>query len=150
VTPHLVCRNAPAAIEFYKKAFRAEEIKRMPGPDGRTIMFAELKIGDSRVFLNDEFPQMGCKSPQALGGSPVTVHLYVEDVDAVYNQAVSAGATAAMPVQDQFWGDRYGMLVDPFGHTWSVANHMEDLTPQEIGARAAKMFGAGGPCGQQA
>ncbi len=144
VTPHLVIRNAAEAIEFYKKAFGAEELCRMPSPDGKTVMHAEIKIGDSVLMLCDEFPQMGAQSPQALGGSPVTVHLYVADVDQAYKRAVDAGATAAMPVQDMFWGDRYGKLTDPFGHHWSIATHTEDLAPEDIGKRAAEAFSHGG------
>lgn len=145
VTPHIVCQNASAAIDFYKKAFGAEEVMRMPGPGGG-IMHAEVTIGNSRVMLVDEMPQMGCKSPKSLGGSPVTIHLYVNDVDKVYNQAVGAGAIPAMPITDMFWGDRYGMVIDPFGHQWSIATHKEDLSPQQCAERMAKAF-AGGGCG---
>ena len=136
LTPHLVVKGASQAIEFYKKAFGAEEIGRMPAPDGKTIMHADLKIGDSHVFLVDEFPQMDCRSPQSIGGSPVTIHMYVEDVDAAFGKAVAAGAKVRMPLADMFWGDRYGILADPFGHSWSLATHKEDLTPKEISARA--------------
>lgn len=145
VTPHIVCQNASAAIDFYKKAFGAEEVCRMAGPGGG-LMHAEVAIGNSRVMLVDEMPQMGCKSPKSLGGSPVTIHLYVNDVDKVYSQAVSAGAAPAMPVQDMFWGDRYGMVIDPFGHQWSIATHKEDLTPQQMGERMAAAM-SGGKCG---
>ncbi|RIK62398.1 MAG: glyoxalase [Planctomycetota bacterium] len=145
VTPHIVCQNAAAAIDFYKKAFGAEEVCRMPNPGGG-LMHAEVAIGNSRVMLVDEMPQMGCKSPKTLGGSPVTIHLYVNDADKVFNQAVSAGATPIMPVQDMFWGDRYGLVADPFGHQWSIATHKEDLTPQQMSERMAKMM-AGGGCG---
>ena len=106
VTPNLVVKGAGKAIEFYKKVFGAQELSRMPGPDGTTIMHAEIKIGDSIVMLNDEFPQMGARGPQSLGGSPVTIHLYVDDVDAVFAKATAAGATTTMPVADMFWGDR--------------------------------------------
>jgi uncharacterized glyoxalase superfamily protein PhnB len=147
ITPHIVLRNAAQAIEFYKRAFGAEEISRAPGPDGNTVMHAELKIGDSYVFLCDEFPQMGAKSPLSLGGTPVTLHLYVQDVDQVFQQAVQAGAQAVMPVKDQFWGDRYGMLQDPYGHRWSVASHVEDVSPAEMQKRAAAAF-KGGNCGE--
>jgi len=140
ITPHLVVRDANRAIDFYKKAFGAEELLRMPGPDGKTIMHAELKIGDSVIFLNDEFPEMGARAPESLGGSPVTLSLYVEDVDAAFNRAVKAGAKVTMPVADMFWGDRYGKLVDPFGHLWDMATHKEDLTPDEISKRAKSFF----------
>jgi PhnB protein len=140
LTPHLVVKGASEAIEFYKKAFGAEELTRMPGPDGKTIMHAALKIGDSRLFLVDEFPQMGCVGPLSLGGSPVVIHVFVEDVDTLFNQAVSAGAEVRMPLVDAFWGDRYGQLVDPFGHKWSLATHKEDLTPEEISNRAQAAF----------
>lgn len=133
ITPHLVLKGASAAIEFYQKAFGAIEHYRMPMPDG-SLMHAEIKIGDSVFFLNDEM--MGAKAPQSLGGSPVTIHLQVEDVDALWNQAVAAGCTVVMPLADMFWGDRYGMLVDPFGHNWSMASHLEDVPPEEMGKRA--------------
>lgn len=131
VTPHLVCDGAADAITFYKKAFNAVESARMPGPGGK-IMHAQIKIGDSHIMLVDEFPDMGSFGPKHLKGSPVTLHLYVEDVDAVYKQAVDAGATARMPPADMFWGDRYGVLVDPFGHNWSIATHKRDLTPEQM------------------
>jgi uncharacterized glyoxalase superfamily protein PhnB len=140
LTPHLIVRGAAQAIEFYKKAFGAEELTRMPSPDGRTVMHAELQIGDSILFLADEFPEMGARSPKALGGSPVTIHLYVADVDAVFNRAIQAGATAQMPPTDMFWGDRYGKLTDPFGHVWSVATHTEDVPPEEMAKRAQAAF----------
>ena len=141
VTPHLVVRDANAAIEFYKKAFGAKEHSRAAGPDGKSIMHAELEIGDSRLFLNDEFPDWGEKSPLGLNGSAVTIHLYVADADALWQQALSAGAKELMPLSDAFWGDRYGKLVDPFGHKWSIASHIEDLTPEEMTKRAAAAFG---------
>src|SRR5262249_12449532 len=131
VTPHLVVRGAAQAIEFYKKAFGAKELRRAPGPDGKTLLHAEVQIGDSRTFLNDEYPEMGAISPQGLKGTPVTIHLQVEDVDSLYQQAVSAGAQVVMPLADQFWGDRYGMVTDPFGHQWSIASHVKDMTPEE-------------------
>jgi PhnB protein len=143
ITPHLVIRNAAQAIDFYKRAFGAEEIYRSPGPDGKKLMHAALQIGNSRVFVCDEFPEQGGKSPLALGGTPIVLHLYVEDVDKVYQQAVQAGAQAIMPVKDQFWGDRYGMLKDPYGHQWSVASHVEDVPPAEIQKRAAAAFKSG-------
>jgi PhnB protein len=136
ITPHLVVKGASEAIEFYKQAFAAEEIRRLPGPDGKSIIHAEIKIGDSRLFLVDEFPDMGCVAPKSSGGSPVAIHLFVEDVDSVFKAALAAGAKERMPVADMFWGDRYGRLVDPFGHEWSVATHKEDLTPEELRRRA--------------
>lgn len=141
VTPYLVIRGASEAMNFYKKAFGAKELFRMPGPDGKKVMHAEMQIGDSIVMLSDEFPEMGGHSPQALNGSPVGIFLYVDDVDAVFNRAVAAGAKPEMPVQDMFWGDRYGKFTDPFGHRWSVATHKEDLSPEEIGRRAAAASG---------
>ena len=141
LTPHLVVKGASDAIEFYKKAFGAQEIGRMAAPDGKTIMHAQIKIGNSIVFLVDEFPQMGCKGPLSIGGTAVTLHLYVEDVDAAFNRAVAAGAQVTMPVADAFWGDRYGRLADPFGHHWSLATHKEDLTPAQISERAKTACG---------
>jgi uncharacterized glyoxalase superfamily protein PhnB len=135
VTPHLTIRGAAEAIEFYKKALGAREIRRSPGPDGK-LMHGEIQIGDSRIFLNDEFPEMGASSPPALKGTPVTMHLFVEDCDAVFEKAVKAGATVAMPLADQFWGDRYGLLVDPFGHRWAIASHLKDMTPEQMRAAA--------------
>jgi len=135
VTPHLTIRGAAEAIEFYKKAFGAREIRRSPGPDGK-VMHAEIQIGDSRILLNDEFPEMGAFSPSSLKGTPVTMHVFVEDCDAVFDKAVKAGATVAMPLADQFWGDRYGLLVDPFGHRWSIASHLKDMTPEQMRAAA--------------
>lgn len=142
ISPHLVVKGANDAIEFYKKAFGAVEHSRMPTPDGSAIMHAELQIGDSRFFLNDEM--MGSKSPQSLGGSSITVHLYVQDVDALWNQAVASGCQVTMPLMDMFWGDRYGMLADPFGHNWSLASHIEDVPPEEMGERAAAAMAAMG------
>jgi PhnB protein len=138
VTPHLVVRDAEKAVEFYKSAFGAEELFRMPGPDGK-LMHAELKIGDSIVMLADEFPEWGSNSPLAIGGSPVTLHLYVEDCDAAFNRAIETGATVKMAPNDAFWGDRYAQVVDPFGHIWSVATHVKDVTPEEMGAAMAAM-----------
>jgi len=135
VTPHLVVRDGNKAIDFYKAAFGAKELMRMPGPGG-AIMHAELKVGDSRIMLADEWPQ-GPKSASSLGGSPVVVSLYVTNADAVYERAVKAGAKVLMPLGDAFWGDRYGQVQDPFGHIWSVATHKEDVTPKEMARRAA-------------
>ena len=140
LTPHLVVKGASKAIDFYKKAFGAQEIKRMPGPDGKSILHADLKIGDSHVFLVDEFPDMNARGPETVGGSPVSIHIYVEDADAAFERAVAAGAEVKMPLADQFWGDRYGVLTDPFGHVWSIATHKEDLTPEQIGKRAQAAF----------
>src|SRR5262249_12482440 len=131
VTPHLIVRDAARALDFYKKAFGAEVMGVMPTPDGK-IMHAAIKIGDSIIMLNDEFPEMGARSPQSTGGTSVTLHLYVEDVDTRFAQAVSAGATTKMPVMDQFWGDRYGVLTDPFGHQWSIATHVRDMSPEDM------------------
>jgi uncharacterized glyoxalase superfamily protein PhnB len=140
ITPHLITSNAMRAIDFYKQAFGAVEVTRAAMPDGR-IMHAALKIGDSMIFLNDEFPEFGSeRSPQALGGTPVTINLFVDDADAAFNRAVSAGAEVTMPLADQFWGDRYGKLRDPFGHAWAIAMHKEDLTPDEIHARQEAFF----------
>jgi uncharacterized glyoxalase superfamily protein PhnB len=140
LTPHLVVRDAPKAIEFYKKAFGAEVKGIYYAPDGK-VMNASLRIGDSSLMLNDEFPGMGkSSSPQSLGGSCVTLHIYVEDVDRLFNQAVAAGAKVTMPVMDAFWGDRYGQVQDPFGHQWSLATHKEDPTPQEIEKRGKAAF----------
>lgn len=138
VTPHLVCAGAAAAIEFYKKAFGAEERGRLAGPDGR-IMHAMLRIGDSPVMLVDEMPEWHSLGPKALKGSPVTIHLYVADADAFVSRAAQAGAKVTMPVAEQFWGDRYGKLEDPFGHHWSVATHVRDVTPEEMKQAMAKM-----------
>lgn len=131
ITPHLVCAGAADAMAFYKKAFNAVEIHRIPGPGGK-LMHGAIRIGDSMVMLADEFPEWGSKGPKTLGGTPVTIHMYVDDVDAVFAQAVAAGATPAMPVADMFWGDRYGMVLDPFGHSWSVATHIKDMTDDEL------------------
>jgi len=135
ITPYLTLNDAAKAIDFYKRAFGAKEMMRMDGPTGK-IGHAELKIGDSMIMLSDEMPGAGAKSPKSLGGTTVNIFLYVEDVDSVFNQAVSAGAKADMALADQFWGDRYGKVTDPFGHSWSLATHKEDLTPQEISKRA--------------
>jgi len=140
ITPHLVINGASQAIEFYKKAFGAVELVRMPWPDRHAIMHAQLQIGDSRLFLVDESPEMGSRGPATGGGSPVTIHLYLEDVDSTFKAALAAGAREIMPPTDMFWGDRYGKLVDPFGHEWSLATHKEDLTPEEMAERAKSAF----------
>lgn len=146
ITPSLVCRNAAKAIEFYKQVFGAQEQMRMPGPGGK-IMHCELKIGDSMLFLSDEFPEMGAVAPESSGGRSSYLFLYVEDVDAVFNRAVTTGARVEMPVMDMFWGDRYGKITDPFGHQWGVATHKEDVTPEELKRRSeafsAKAAGQG-------
>jgi len=136
ITPHLVCEGAAEAIEFYKKAFDAVENGRMPTPDGK-IMHAQIRIGDSPLMLVDAFPDMGAFGPKALKGSPVTIHLYVEDADKTFDQAVAAGATVRMPLADMFWGDRYGQLIGPFGHIWSIATHKHDYTPEQMQANMA-------------
>ena len=141
LTPHLVCAGAADAIGFYKKAFGAVELARLPGPNGK-LMHAMVRIGDSTLMLVDEAPEWGALGPKMLKGSPVTIHLYVTDVDATVAQAVAAGAAVTMPVTDMFWGDRYGQLEDPFGHRWSVATHTRDLTEAQIQQEAAKMGGA--------
>ena len=131
VTPSIVVRDAPKALEFYKKAFGADETMRMPGPDG-SILHAEFRIGDSVIMLNDEMPAMGSKSPKAYGGTPVRFYVYVENVDAAWKRAIDAGAKQVTPLQDMFWGDRLGCVEDPFGHAWNLAQHVGDPTPEEI------------------
>jgi PhnB protein len=138
VTPHLICAGAADAIEFYKKAFGAVEEARIPGPGGK-LMHAMIRIGDSAVMLVDEMPEWGALGPKALKGSPVTVHLYVENADATFERAVKAGAKVTMPIADQFWGDRYGKLEDPFGHHWSVATHVRDVSAEEMQQAMKKM-----------
>ncbi len=140
ITPYITVKDANRAIEFYKKAFGAEEIMRMSRPDGRGIMHAELKIGDSRLFLSDEAPDCANRSPESLGGTSGGICLYVKDVDTVFERAKSAGAEVRMPLADMFWGDRFGTLVDPFGHEWSLATHIEDVTPEEMRERAEAFF----------
>jgi PhnB protein len=135
VTPYLIVKGAAQAIAFYEQAFGAQELYRMPGPDGR-VGHAELRIGDSRIMLADEHPEVGALSPGSVGGSPVTIHLYVEDVDATFARATAAGARTTRPVADQFYGDRLGILTDPFGHVWSVATHREDVSEDEMRRRA--------------
>jgi PhnB protein len=140
ITPYLIVRGGVAALEFYQRALGATELCRMDMGGGK-VGHAEMRIGDSIVMLADEHPEMGYKSPQAYGGTPVSLVLYVEDVDALVQQAVDAGAKVTRPVQDQFYGDRSGTVVDPFGHVWTIATHKEDLTPEEIGKRAAAQHG---------
>ncbi|MEO8033918.1 MAG: VOC family protein [Acidobacteriota bacterium] len=137
VTPYLMLRGAAKAIEFYKKAFGAEEVLRMPMPDGR-LGHAEIRIGDSHVMMADEFPEMDYVGPQSRGGTTVSLMLYVDDCDAVFNQAVAAGAVVKKPMADQFYGDRVGSLEDPFGHFWSIGTHKEDLSEEELQKRMAE------------
>ncbi len=139
VTPYLICAGAADAIEFYRKAFGAVELYRLPGDDGQ-VMHASIRIGDSVIMLNDEMPKWGAFGPKSLKGSPVTIHLYVEDADASFAQAVKAGAKVTMPLEDAFWGDRYGKLEDPFGHQWSIATHVRDVTPEEMQKAMTEMF----------
>ncbi len=141
VIPYLAIDGANAAIDFYVTVFGAKERLRMPGPDGK-IGHAELEIGDSVVMLADTFPDMGGPSPKALGGTPVTMMVYVEDVDAVFGRAIEAGASQERPVENQFYGDRSGSFVDPFGHKWFVASHVEDVSPEEMARRAAAVMGS--------
>ena len=142
IAPHLVVDGAARAIEFYKKAFGAEEIRRMPSPDGTKILHAEMKIGDSILFLVDEFPEFGgpSRSPTALGASSVALHQYVKDTDAAMQRAVDAGAKVTMKAMDAFWGDRYGKVTDPFGHEWTFATHIRDMTPEEMAKAAQEYF----------
>ena len=139
VTPYMAVKNGIKALEFYKKAFGATELTKLIMPDGR-LGHAELRLGDSMIMLSDEFPEYGGKSPQTLGGSPVNIHLYVDDVDAFFKKAIAAGAKEAKPIKDQFYGDRSGQLEDPFGHLWWVATHKEDVPPDELQRRADSMF----------
>ena len=139
VTPSLVVAGAAEAIDFYKKALGAEEIMRFPAPDG-TIMHAELRIGDSVIMLGEEMPEQGGRSPKSYGGTPVSFFVYQENVDAAWTRAVGAGAKPIMPLADQFWGDRSGCVEDPFGHQWWLAQHIEDLTPEELQKRAEAFF----------
>jgi len=140
VTPTLTVKDASAAIDFYKRAFGAQEIRRSPSPDGTKIMHAEIKIGDSMIMLNDEFPEMGCLSPETLKGVASSLWLYLPDVDASYKKAVDSGAHPLMPPSDMFWGDRFGKVRDPFGHEWSLATHVEDLSDKEITKRRDAFF----------
>jgi PhnB protein len=134
ITPYLIVKGAAKALEFYKKAFAATESIRMDGPNGR-VMHAEIKIGDSFVMLADEVPEMGARSPDTIGGTPVGLMIYTADVDAMTKQAIASGAKVDRPVQDQFYGDRSGTVVDPFGHKWTIATHKEDVSPEEMSRR---------------
>ncbi len=138
-TPYLVITNAAQAIEFYKEAFGATELMRLAAPDGK-LMHAEIRIGDSPIMLCDECPDWNALSPQTIGGTTVSIMLYVNDVDSVVNRAVAKGAAVLMPVEDQFWGDRMGTVIDPYGHKWSVATHTEDVPPEEIDKRVKALF----------
>ncbi len=142
VTPHLICAGAVEAIEFYKKAFNAVEEVRLPGPQGK-LMHAMIRIEGSAVMLVDEMPEYGALGPKSLKGSPVTIHLYVGDADAFVQRAVDAGAKITMPLADMFWGDRYGSVTDPFGHSWAFATHQRDMTPAEMEEAAKGMFAQG-------
>ena len=141
--PHLVCAPCADAIAFYKKAFGAEEVRRAPSPDGRRIMHAEVRIGGRPLFLVDDFPEFcegKSETPKALGGTPVTIHQFVKDCDAAIRRAEQAGAIVKMPPADMFWGDRYGVVTDPFGHQWSFATHQRDLTPEQMAAAMNEAF----------
>ena len=134
VSPYLVCKSAAKAIDYYTKVFGAQETVRMPGPNG-SVMHAEIKIGDSIVMLSDENKERGNLSPESIGGTAVSVMLYIDDVDGVYSRAVAAGGKGEMPPADMFWGDRMGNIVDPFGHKWAIATHKEDVSPEELASR---------------
>ena len=138
-TPYLIVDDGARAIEFYQQAFGATEVLRLAGPSGK-LMHAEIQIGDSRIMLADEFPEMDARGPLTIGGSPISMMLYVEDADAVTDRAVAAGGKVLRPIQDQFYGDRTATVADPFGHKWTIATHLEDLSPEEIRRRAAALF----------
>jgi PhnB protein len=140
VTAALTVRNGADAIEFYKKAFGAEEIMRVPGPDGTSLMHAEIRVGNSRIMLGDESPAMGCLAPVTLGGPGGSLYVYVPDVDAAFKRAVAAGAKALMPVTDMFYGDRFGQVEDPSGHRWGLATHVEEVAPEEMMRRQREFF----------
>jgi uncharacterized glyoxalase superfamily protein PhnB len=140
VTAALTVRNGADAIEFYKKAFGAEEIMRVPGPDGKSLMHAEIRVGNSRIMLGDESPAMGCLAPVTLGGPGGSLYVYVPDVDAAFKRAVAAGAKALMPVTDMFYGDRFGQVEDPSGHRWGLATHVEEVAPEEMMRRQREFF----------
>ncbi|MEC4848497.1 MAG: VOC family protein [Nitrosarchaeum sp.] len=140
VTPTLTIRGASDAIEFYKKAFNAKEVYRFPGSDGKSIIHAEIRIGDSAIMLCDEMPEMGCLSPKSTGGPSGAIYLYVDDADSVFTKAVSVGAQSIMPLMDGFWGDRIGMLVDPFGHRWTVATRKKEMSLEEIQKAGAEFM----------
>jgi len=145
ITPYLIVKSASSAIEYYRKAFGAKELLRMSGPGGST-MHAEIKIGDSPVMMADEAPGMGYRAPQSPGGTPVSILIYLPGVDAIFERAIAAGGTVMKPVQDQFYGDRSGTLIDPFGHVWTIATHIEDVAPEEMERRMQAMM-QGQPAG---
>ncbi len=149
LTAHLVVQDAAKALEFYQRAFGAREIERHTAPDGKGVMHAQVKIGDSMLMLASEFPPM-CLSPKARGGTSVMLHLYVENADVAFDRAVKSGCTVKMPLTDQFWGDRYGQVEDPFGHLWSVATHKQDLTREQIMQNAKAAFAKMGACPEPA
>ena len=138
-TPSLIVNNSKEAIEFYKKAFDAQEIYQFPAPDGK-IMHAMIQSGEAVIMMSDEFTMMGCSSPTTIGGTPVTLYLYVEDADKIFKQAVEAGAKVTMPIMDAFWGDRIGSVVDPYGHSWSIATHKIDMTPEGLRKAGEEFF----------
>ncbi len=140
VTPALTVRDGMRMIDFYKQALGAQEIMRMNGPDGRTLMHAEIRIGDSIIMLSDEQPEMGCRAPASVGGPTSYLYVYVSDVDAAFKRAVAAGAKVVMPLADMFWGDRYGQIEDPAGHRWGLATHKEDVSPDEMDRRQREFF----------
>ena len=140
VTPYLHIEGVAEAIDFYKRIFGAKEVARMMMPDGKTVMHAEISIGGGRIMMSEANPQMGAPGPKTLGGSPGAIHLYFKNVDEVWQRAVAAGCTAKMPLADMFWGDRWGSLTDPFGHHWSLAKHIKDLTPKQMAAAAKEAF----------
>jgi len=142
VIPHLIVSDSNRAIEFYRKAFGAKELERMPGPDGKSVAHAHLQVGGGHLYMCDEAAAMNAMAPTSIGGTPVSLHLYVEDVDAAFPRAVEAGATVTMPLMDMFWGDRFGKLRDPFGHEWSMASHIEDVPPAEMLERGKAAFAA--------
>ena len=140
ITPVLTVRDGAQMIEFYKRAFGAQERMRFPGPDGKTIMHAEMRVGDSIFMLSDEQPGMGCRAPVSVGGTPVSQFMYVPDVDSAFKRAVDAGAKVVMPVSNMFWGDRFGQVDDPSGHRWGLATHVEDVSPEEMNRRQKEFF----------
>lgn len=143
ITPSLICADAPKAIDFYKKALGAEEVMRVPGPDGR-IMYAELRIGDSTLMLGDEMPEQGMKGPTSFGGTPVSFFVYAEDVDAAWKRAIDAGGKQIMALENQFWGDRAGCFEDPAGHQWWLAQRIKEMTPDELRKSADEFFAQAG------
>lgn len=140
ITPMLIVKDGLKAIEYYKKVFGATDKGIMMMPDNKAVAHAELKIGDSNIMLSDEFPEMKCLSPISIGGSPISLYLYVEDVDKTFNLAVAEGGKSLHPVKDQFWGDRHGIIQDPFGHIWSISTHIKDLTKEEMKKAALEAF----------